>query len=255
MFPFDLSYLRPNLGDDNRLYWRYLRYINKVLAIEPSDLIAFWPLNEAGGATADNAQGTAARDGGYTGVTLGQEGFGDGQTVPLFDGANDFVDIYSASLRDAFDGAKGTIAVWAKVSAAGIWADNAYHWLTDLRADGNNIIQLLKNDVTGANNLQFQYKASGTNKTVQLAATPTDWFHIALTWDAVADKVIAYYNGAQTGATQTGLGTWAGNIIEDETNIGALNEDPAFVWDGWLGGCPVWTKALTPAQILSLATV
>ena len=43
-------------------------------------------------------------DGAYTGVTLGQDGIGDGNTCPLFDGANDFLDFYSAGFSSAFNG-------------------------------------------------------------------------------------------------------------------------------------------------------
>jgi len=47
-------------------------YINKVLSIQPNNLLAYWPLNETSGTNADNAEGTATRDGTYTGVDLNQ---------------------------------------------------------------------------------------------------------------------------------------------------------------------------------------
>ena len=56
-------------------------YYKKVLATEPANLLAYWPLNEGSGSVADNLEGTAARDGAYTGVTLGQAGIGDGWTA------------------------------------------------------------------------------------------------------------------------------------------------------------------------------
>ena len=56
----------------------------------------------------DNAEGTAARNGVYTGVTLGQSVAPF--TAPLFDGVNDFNNIYSASLATAFDATAGTLA-------------------------------------------------------------------------------------------------------------------------------------------------
>ena len=77
-------------------------YIQKVLGIEPGNLIAYWPMSEPSGGIAINAEGTAARNGAYTGVTLAQPGIGDGNTCPLFDGANDFNNVYSASLDAAF---------------------------------------------------------------------------------------------------------------------------------------------------------
>jgi len=232
-----------------------LSYSDKVLATETANLIAYWRLQEASGSTADNYEGTAARDGEYTGVTLGQTGIGDGLTCPYFDGANDYVDHYSTSLRDALDVDAGTLAIWAKVSGAGIWTDDAFHWITSLRVDTNNYVQILKRNAAGNNELKAAYKAGGTEDGISLATTPTDWFHIAITWDTTADEVKVYYAGSQQGATQTGLGTWNGDIDEDWSNIGCLEETPSNVWDGYLAHCAVWTKALTAAQISSLASL
>ena len=98
-------------------------YYEKVLGIQSANMLAYWPVWEASGAVADNIEGTAARDGAYTGVDLGQPGIGDGNTCPWWDGANDYCNIYSTSLRDAFNGAEGTIACWAKVNSAAVWTD------------------------------------------------------------------------------------------------------------------------------------
>jgi hypothetical protein len=58
-------------------------YKDKVLGTVPDDLIAYWTLAETSGSTADNAEGTAARDGTYTGVTLNSSTGPDGQPVGL----------------------------------------------------------------------------------------------------------------------------------------------------------------------------
>jgi len=229
-------------------------YSDKVLGTEAANLLAYWRLQEASGTDADNYEGTAARDGTYTGVTLGQTGIGDGLTCPLFDGANDYVDIYSISLRDAFDGATGTLAIWGKVSGVGVWSDDTIRRLVNLRVNSDNFVQILKRG-SGSDDLRWSYKAGGTQEDVDLTTTTTDWFHAAITWSVAADEVKAYFNGSQTGSTQTGLGTWVGSIVEDGTNIGALTETPTFVWDGYLAHWAVWTKALTAAQISSLASL
>ncbi|MFV1969356.1 MAG: hypothetical protein ACC628_28375, partial [Pirellulaceae bacterium] len=59
---------------------------------------------EASGSISDDLS-PQGNDGAYTGVTLGQPGIGDGRTCPLFDGANDYNNIYSAALNTDFDGA------------------------------------------------------------------------------------------------------------------------------------------------------
>lgn len=253
MFPLDISYLRPNLGDDNRLYWRHLGYINKVLGIEYSDLILYHPMFEASGSVA-NDQSQQNNDGAYTGVTLGQAGIGDGQTCPLFDGANDYNNLYSVGFRDDFDGGEGTISLWARVSGAGVWTDGASRRTIGLQVDGNNQIAITK--LAANNTLRYFYAAGGTQEQIDKGSvSAAGWMHFALTWSATDDEVKAYYNGVQEGSTKTALGTWVGNLAATTANVGAAATTPTTVWDGRIAHPAVWKKTLTLAQIANLATV
>lgn len=232
-------------------------YTDKVLGIETANMIAYWPMNEASGGVADNAEGTAARDGAYTGVTLGQTGIGDGETCPLFDGTNDYNNVYTTSFRDAFNGGEFTGAAWAKVSAAGVWTDSAEHMIFQYRVDNTNKVSIYK--PTANNNLSFYYRAGGTIEShIKTDASSTGWMHLAITVSKTAGvdgEVKYYYNGSAIGSTSTGLGTWAGALASTVTVIGASNLTPVSPWDGWLAHAAVWTKPLTSTQILSLATV
>lgn len=233
-----------------------LAYTNKVIAVAPASLIAYWPMAEASGSTAVNEEGTAARNGTYPAPTatptLGQAGIGDGRTAPTFDGG-DYVTIQTASLAAAFNGAEGTLAGWFKVSAAGDWTDGAERNVVRFAVDGNNSVHLRKH--TTNNNLLWLYAAGGTGKLVTLAtAAPLTWQHMAITWSAAADQMKAYINGAQTGATQTGLGIFAGSLSTSLTFIGA-NTSIANFWKGGLAHVAAWTTPLSAAQILSIATV
>src|SRR3989304_2278838 len=86
-------------------------YYRKVLDTQPANLLAYWMQAEGAGAVALDTSGNS-RTGAYTGVDLGQAGIGDGKTCPWFDGASDRVNIYTTSLRDAFNGAEGAVIVW-----------------------------------------------------------------------------------------------------------------------------------------------
>ena len=79
----------------------------KVITTQADNLIVYWPLWETSGTTIDNYEGTAARDGTYSSVTLGETGIGDGKTSPRFDGTNDYCAIHTTSLQSAFNGAEG----------------------------------------------------------------------------------------------------------------------------------------------------
>jgi len=232
-------------------------YSKKVLSIAPANLIAYWPLWETSGATADNLEGTAARDGAYTGVTLNSSTGPDGKPVPLFDGTNDYVDIYSASLNTAFSGAEGTVFLWGKVSGVGVWTDGSNRELISLYVDGNNYIFIRKN--SGNNTLTYYYNADGALEvTAKAAISETGWMALGLTWSMSSGgdgQVKAYYNGAQESATDTSLGTWAGSFNAARTLVGAGTTVPAAVFSGYLAHVAIWTTPLTAAQMLALATV
>ena len=229
-------------------------YFNKVLDIDRANLVAYWMQGEASGSIADNVEGTAARDGAFTGVTLGQTGIGDGQTAPLYDGANDFCNVYSASLNAALNGAVGTIANWMKVSGVGVWTDGALGQAFGLRVSSGTRVYLAKSN--GDDDV-FAFLRSGFGSELQInfdALKTVDWFHLGATWDEVADEFILYFNGVAQ-QTLTGLGTWSGNLDSALCNIGAASTVPASVMDGFLAHTNVWNAALNAAQMLDLATL
>jgi len=223
-----------------------------VLATNP---IAYWVLGEKSGTVAyDLVSGRAvgAQNGAHTGVTLGADGIGDGRTSPLYDGANDYTNVFSATPAGALNGQEESVALWARVSGAGVWTDSTRRDMFFTQVDGNNYVILRRN--TGNNQLGWLYNANGTGKSVALGGlTTTDWMQIGITFSrsaGVNGEMIAYYNGAQTGATQTALGNWAGAIVN--CTIGATNTVPANVWSGYIAHAAVWNRALSAAEIAIL---
>ena len=228
-------------------------YDNKIVNFNPTPL-AYYPLNEGSGTTL--TESINGWNGTYTGIQWGIDRFIDGSPVPFFDGANDFGNIYTTALRDAFSGVAGTVALWAKVSGAGVWTDGVGRYMVRIRANADNEVILFK---SSTNNLfVLRYEAGATVNFQNVAATPTAWFHVAITWDKNAGgtgEVKYYYNGSASGATDTGLGTWVGTPSSTDTVIGASSTVPATVWDGYLAHCAVWTSALTAAQVADLYKV
>ena len=225
-------------------------YIEKVLTYSP---IAYWPLNETSGTTADNAEGTAARDGTYVNTpTLNQTGIGDGNGAPLFTPASaEYVNVQTASLASAFSGAAGTLHLWCKVSASGVWTDGSLDMAVRLFADSNNYVNLYKN--TTNNQLFMAYKAGGTAEQVSISSvSTTDWFAFGVTWSKAAEEVKLYLNGSQSGATQTSLGTWAGSL-----GTSRLGDDgfSSWYWNGYLAHAAVFTSPLGSTAMAALATV
>ncbi len=228
-------------------------YTNKVKALAAANLIAYWPQAEASGTTALDESGNG-RTGAYTGVTLGATGIGDGRTAATYVAASSGrCNVYSASLNGAFNTAEGTIAGWFQVSAAGVWTDATNRYFIHLFADASNLVYIRRQ--TTNNQIAYVYIAGGTSKSFAATLSPTAWFHLALTWSKSADQMKGYVNGAQVGATQTGLGVWSGALASTNCLIGAQSTAGSGPWSGNGAHVAVWSTPLTAPQIAALAVV
>jgi hypothetical protein len=194
-----------------------------------------------------------AQNGVYTGVTLGEEGIGDGRTCPLFDGVNDYVNIFTTTFRDAFDEDEGSMMVWAKVADAGVWTDGVSRRALTVGVDGNNRVLLQKSVV--ANAFEYLYTAGGVSKLRASTISSVDWNVFAITWSKSADEVRAYLAGTQQGTTLNGLGVWVGNLSANTTVIGAGSTVPAAVFHGYLAHVAIWDRPLTLTEIEDLAVL
>jgi len=208
-----------------------VEYYERVLGYGP---IAYWPLWEPAGLVA-NCLVNPAQDGAYTGVVLGQPGIGDGNTCPLFDGAADYVDVSSAALIAAFDGAEGTLLLPFKVSGAGVWTDSTVRYLLNLAVDANNFVRIYR---TATNyQLKCEYGAGGVTRTITLAFDTTDWVFLTLSWSASADEFSVYVDGDLIATLDT-LGVWAGNLAT--CVIGAQDAVGTASWSGYIQHVPIW---------------
>lgn len=228
-------------------------YADKVLGYAP---IAYWPLNEVSGTTAINLvnaamNGIYARDVATMGTGVG---IGDGNTAPLFDATNDVVDVYSAALAAAFDGAEGSLIIWAKVRAASVWADAAWRYLNYIKTDAANNTALLMRKTANANELGYTYTANGVTETETKGSVSTlSWMCLGMSWSLTANEVRYYYSGAPQGAVDITLGVWGGALLATQTVIGALNATPTNGWDGYLAHYALFGSALAPAAFAALA--
>lgn len=223
-------------------------YADLVRSIAPANLIQYLPMNETSGTTANDLSG-GGRNGGYSGVTLAVDTF-KGMPVASWDGTNDFVTTYSASLNSAFNNAEGTAVLWCRVSGAGVWTDGAARVPFYVGTDASNRVGCQK--TAAADTILFLYNAGGTLESANIVIGPTtDWFHIAISWSKAADEVKFYVNGVQSGSTLTTLGTWSGALVTDFCRVGSLST--SSIWSGNLAHWALWTTPLTPAQIATLA--
>ncbi len=227
------------------------RYATKVKSIASANLIAYWPGAESSGTAIVDESGNG-RNGTYSGVTLAQPGIGDGRTCPLYDGVNDYGNIYSVSLNGAWLWEEWSIHVWAQVSGVGLWSDGLTHAVIAIQADTNNRIMLYK---SATNNFQFFTDMAAGIKTVTATRSDTAWMALGLTFSKSGDAMKAYINGAQSGATVTGLSTGVGALAATLCVLGGENQAAGRPWSGTIAHAALWNTPLTAAQMAALAVV
>jgi hypothetical protein len=169
-------------------------------------------------------------------------------------GSSSYTDIYSAEQNSIFNPASGCAFALAQVSGAGVWTDGTARWLFNYRADSENLVDIRR--TTTNNQMVCTLEANNVEKRVlftDLNGT-LDMFFITSNWDTTADQLIAYANGSAVG-TQTGLGTWVGNLDSGATTIGASSTVPANIWDGPLLFIGIGSRPLTADENAQLAQI
>ena len=221
-------------------------YIDKINSYSP---VAYYPLNETTGtAIVDQV---SANNGTYSGVTLADTTGPAGGVAPRWDGANDYGQVTSAVIGPVFSGAEGTLMAWFKMANVGVWTDSTFRRILYLVVDGNNRIQLSKQNTN--NNFLFQTNAGGTER--DQAHTPyseTDWFHATITWSVTNSEMVGFIDGVEVVTENISLGTWVGT---PDFFIGANDSTPTLVHNGWLAHIALWDSVVSDADILALATV
>jgi hypothetical protein len=223
-------------------------YWQRVRAVQPYRLVAYWRLNESSGSYAGDSSGNGY-DGTASGVAWGQDGIGDGDTAAGFDGVNDYVAVYSEGLAGEFDGDEGTLMIWARRRLS----TSTGHTVRIGTTGGMSYLAIYYDLANGR--FRFRREASGSKIQNYYTAT-TEWVCLAMTYSRSADELKAYVNGVQAGATVTGLGAWVGELLLTQCALGSFYAvAPAQVWDGSLAHAALWNVALTPGEIAQIAGV
>lgn len=231
-------------------------YSTRVLATSP---LRYNKLNEASGTAIVDSSGN-----GYTGMYTGVElANADSpflpDKAPLWDGTNDYGNLYSAAFASAFNMDEFTILYWLKVSAAGVWTDSTVRYLGRFVRDANN--QLNFNRAAANNRVTLTRIGNATTKTITLnGLSSTDWFSLAISCSVAGGGLLsagdlrAYINGVEVGTAQTGnVASTGTGLNSTQTILGALNTTPSNVWSGYFAQHTIWNRPID-AEILALMT-
>lgn len=226
-----------------------LAYYQRVLKLGP---IAYWPLWEASGSVAECLV-NSAQNGTYVNApTLGQPGIGDGRACPLFDGVDQYVNIYSAALNSVWNGQEFTVVAWAKVSAAGVWTDGAWGRIVAIGASSSNLVTISKS--LANNRLDFDFLGGGVYDSGVHTTSETGWLPVAITVSDGDDRIDYWVDGVSVG-NDSGVGTWAGALHATLCCIGAKNTAAADPFSGYVAHVALFDRVLVGGQVRSLAVV
>ncbi len=247
MFPVILEgpYVSPPSVDVNA-------YSDKLAAIQASDLIAAWRMNDPSGTNIDNYEGTAARDGTIAGTyTLGETGIGDGLKSIKFEAAS--VDFYSANFNTAWAQAPSTVMLWAKMLNAGVWTDSAKRNLWKMLVDASNSQDV--HSPTSNNQVLARVEGNGETDWLTASLSPTAWFNVILQiQEGGAGGAELFIDGTSV-EVDVHTGPWAGNLDSAQTVIGAANNTHANPFSGWLAHMWIWGAILSQGEIDSIQVV
>lgn len=183
------------------------------------------------------------------GVILGQDAGNFLGKAYQFAPTNDYVDVYSTDFNGAINPGEATIFFFAKVRAASVWTNGLPMVLIRFVVDASNLFIISKSATN--NRIDTLYHAGGTIETLNVAFSDTDWFMLAITVSKANDRYRVYINGAQSGATQTGIGTFVGNL--NSSNNTVIGGRALEAWDGYICYPTVVRYEMTAAEILALA--
>lgn len=221
-------------------------YQNKVLGIETANLIAYWPMTEVAGIVAVDVTGNG-RDGVYNGPTLsaatGPGGLG---ALPLFDGVNDYVELYSSSLSGAWNDDEFTVVAWFKAYNSTVWSSGSYKFVHNFRVSGTDAAMAIVTRDASANTLGFYYP-SGTPKIFTFSSI--DWTFTAITRSASANLQKSYIGTTEIDSQSAA----AVSLTLAKAQAGKYTSASNLYWHGYIGHIAVWTKALNATQIEALA--
>ena len=240
-------------------------YIEKVLRMQSSSFMGYWPLNEE--------SGTAVYDlsrNGYNGTSSGlvrvpeTRGFTgpDGGRCAQFDGSASYVDVFASASGSSISVAEGTVSVWVATPDTNLEGTTKMQ-IVLLAADSANSIGI--DFDTTANRFGCIYYAGSGDATysttygslaynVDGGPQKPEWQHLAMTYSAVADKVIFYINGNPS-TIASSLGTWTGAFGSTITCIGTSKLAGADLFTGWMAHPAWWKTPFSEAEVRELAVI
>lgn len=233
---------------------KILTYSQLVQQTFGASLLRYYPLDDpVGSNVARDISGYNSPGAHGTGLTCGVTGIGDGLTATRYTGAHQGTNIYSVGLNSLFNKSEGTIMVWFKVSAVGVWTDGTVRNLVHLRGDGNNRFYIRRETVSL--DLNFNRSCGGSSRDLHYPLNLTGWHCCIVTWSVANNECWSYIDGIPFSlGTLTPIGTWSGNLDAAVCGIGR-SWAATDIWSGDIAHVAIATRPLTWIEAMGLSVV
>lgn len=221
-------------------------YSDKVLTVQPDDLVGYWAGEETGGLYGLDSSGHN-RHAGYYGPSLSAVNAPDGSPMPSYDGVNDLLDlpvdtVSGLNASGAWDWNAGSVSLWVNHEAY-VDAYNVVFFVETATGYFGDAIEFLYM-VQGEYSYVSLYMArGGVGSGVSTGLPPLGWHHWVWTWDA--DSLELWLDGL---------------LVDSEAFSGSSSEPVLAVRIRCLnlqcnaGRLGIWNAPLTSESIETLAS-
>jgi hypothetical protein len=222
--------------------------LTSVASAADPDLIGWWPLNEGSGDTVIDLS-ASGNDGTINNIDGG--GLGAGGAVWVNDPERGMVVSFSG------DNSSGAYVSTDLIIPA-MDLDNDFTWALWVKqeGDGTGVNEVILGNRYGGTaaplqfikftSTRFEYYHDGHNGTIDYEdPTPGEWVHMVVVKEGAT---LTYYRNAELSATETTTAT----IDENAFGMGGDATNAAEMWSGHLSDVRLYTKALSPGEILGV---
>lgn len=206
------------------------QYANKVLQMQPANLLGYWPLWESGVLTSLEERGSHHYTSSLNALPLM---LGPTNKTRWYYGGSGLVNIYSAGLGGTWNPNAGGFIVRAKASSLSLWSDTNSHRIIHFLGGSVNDSVTIRYDPT---EVKLAFRRFGNAAYYEYSQTMTDvnWMTLGINYSVAGNYLNAYIDGVKNAGISGGgvMQNWATSLVS--AVIGAYDTAAAENWDGWI---------------------
>lgn len=209
-----------------------------------TDIVAWWKLDDAAGASVADASG-----GGYTGAAYNGPAWTSGKAggALYFDGSNDYVELPTGIVTSEV----GAVAMWVNTTKNFTNMGHVFYASAVTGGDGGGTQNELHVNFTADERIQFFIEGGSADVSITSPLTYADglWHLVVATWD-ITGNAILYVDGA---AVASAVHNAANFVCSARTRLGRPDAASRY-YTGLLDDVRLYDRVLQAAEVAALWT-